>query len=43
LSAPLTVDPHPWQVTWVTMAAAGLLVAFPGLIVFVLSVGGSRG
>ena len=27
--------------TWVTLAAVGLLVAFPGMIVFVLSVGGS--
>jgi hypothetical protein len=27
-----------WEPTWVTLAAAGLLVAFPGMIVFVLSV-----
>jgi hypothetical protein len=30
-----------WEPTWVTLAAVGLLVAFPGMIVFVLSVGGS--
>jgi hypothetical protein len=30
-----------WQPTWVTLAAVGLLVAFPGMIVFVLSVGES--
>jgi hypothetical protein len=30
-----------WQPTWVTLAAVGLLVAFPGMIVFVLSIGGS--
>jgi hypothetical protein len=28
-----------WEPTWVTLAAAGLLVAFRGMIVFVLSVG----
>jgi hypothetical protein len=30
-----------WQPTWVTLAAVGLLVALPGMIVFVLSVGES--